>query len=240
MSLINRSRNVALNKLPPNKKIHLPLGRPYHFDKDIMAWFMADEGTNWLDLSGRGHVGIASGSFVTHDGRYGPARYFDNVDDDYTISDHTDFNLVSEASISVWFKVNSLSTGWGTVLSKYSAAGDQKSYIMQTLNTACLFYYSFDGRAIDSISTGANITLGWHNVIARAKNGTAVQIYLDGTLKQTKAFAGDFFNSTADFEIGNYSGAEPFDGIIDEIIIWKRYLPTWEISNLYEYGKKRW
>lgn len=206
-------------------------------DEKCMLCLTADEGTNWHDQSGRGHDGTVSGSYVVYGERLGIARYFDNIDDKYTVTDHADVDLLDAFSIEAWFKVTNLASGWGTIIAKWNAPANKRSYILQTNNTELRFYTSVDGINVVLLDLGTPVTGKWQQVVITGLSGGATYGYVDAALEKTGALAADLFQTDVDFTVGDFVANEPFDGLIDEVRLWKRVLTPEEIRDLYEAGR---
>ena len=74
----------------------------------------------------------------------------------------------------------------------------------------------------------------WH-FIALVYNGTHGNLYLDGTFKvKTGEVTGGLRDSTNDLVIGNLGGTRPWNGSIDELIIYNHSLSSEQILALYQ------
>jgi len=71
----------------------------------------------------------------------------------------------------------------------------------------------------------------WHDSV-----NNILGISLNAGTANTKDYSGGAFVGTAPFQLGAASGAEFFDGLIDEVSFWKRKLSQTEISQLYNNG----
>ena len=85
---------------------------------------------------------------------------------------------------------------------------------------------------MDKIATGM-----WHHLVG-VYDGSAVMIYVDGMLKNTKPAGGDLWTRNSKLCIGGTERcqATPFRGLIDEIQIFDRALTDDEIKGIYDAG----
>jgi hypothetical protein len=138
-------------------------------------------------------------------------------------------------TISVWFKTDA-SPNYQVVLDKNNAStydyrfriyggGDNKLHFV--INTG-----SDDVSSTSSISTGT-----WYHAVV-TYDGSNIRLYLNGSLETTYAFSADVTDGAGLLEIGGSTniGGGFWDGLIDELGIWKRALSGTEVGDLYNGG----
>lgn len=210
----------------------------------LVAWWPFDGNAN--DESANANNGTVNGASLTID-RYGVANKaysFDGVDDFIEVFQPFlgGANAVTGYTISVWFKMNSLSSSLLLGQSSY-----WRSHWSEVTSSGQI---GFNGENISgyygATSAIGSITLNtWQNAIA-VYDGNTLKIYLNNNLvvNQLVAF------SSLDFSIvvsGNSTGRKLFgcastvssglyayhNGDIDDIGMWNRALNQQEIADLF-------
>ncbi len=228
------------------------------FSANVMAYYDFESGTGngvYADKSGGSRSGQNAGtSVVAGMAGFGNAVSFDG-------NDKITFPAIDENTVSIWFKANIQqqmplyqggSAGSGTDFAIFIADAAQTGggYPGTGYGLAVVF----DGNDIfipyDSIKTG------WHHIIVSWDGGTLLRVGIDGNFLQgyrwspwTGLHSQPFtLNATpvpdtaADTSIGYStqqfwnSGALYFDGLIDNVVIWDKYLSTEEMAAVYSMG----
>lgn len=132
-------------------------------------------------------------------------------------------------------------------ISKAVNAGNQKSYRLyyqqqsDIKRIAVLLSSNGSANSTGNFTYTVGTDLKMLTAVYDASAGTMTW-YADGNstpIGTISSLATSIFESTAPFEVGNYSedaGAGAFDGIIDELGLWDRTLSTTEIAELYNSG----
>jgi len=162
-------------------------------------------------------------------GARGQALTFDG-NNDYLNVNHNDSLILgmSVVTISAWAKP--LTSGYGMILLKYGSStgyayyGGCGSGVEQAL--------FIDGTRVDS---NTYLTQNAWNHVVVVYNQTHAIFYLNGVFDGSPALAkGNVDYTTADLRIGiNEAGTEPFNGLIDEVMVFNRTLSSTEILALY-------
>jgi hypothetical protein len=220
-----------------NARYKRPLKRPLISDPYLMAWYIAEPGSNWRDLSGRGHDLTNNGPVLKKSGPYGWAWWFDNIDDSFSTGDHTDFDLAEVWTLLVWCKYDDLTSGASTLIDKWKSAGNERGYQLAVNNGRLDLWYSIDGINGLSCVIASVIDTSWCHIATTYLFPGNINHYVNGVLKKTKATTGAIFNNAQDFMIGAHTVSEPWDGLISEVKIYKRELNIEEIKQHYRAGK---
>jgi len=209
-----------------------PTGDPL-FINDIVSYWPLDG--SFDDLIG-GNDGTASGDIKNVTGISSGGISFDGVDDKVTISDANDLSSTS-ISVGAWIKKDDLS-GLESFISKASGAGSGEYYFI--FGDGDLFF-----RVVDDSTGGYKgkyftyPDTNWHHIIATF-NGTNISMYLDGVSQSlADSSSGSFtaMENTAQDVTLSYRGASyPYDGQIDEVLIYNRPLDASEVQALYKAG----
>jgi hypothetical protein len=184
-------------------------------------------GTKAADSSGRAHDGVLSGGAAwSSAGKHGGAISLDGIDDMVTIGDHADLDLTNALTLEAWVKPDTLKA-WQTIALK-EAPSDPAYALYATGGGTAQANAWIGARGVYSPSKlQAN---KWVHV-ALTYDGSKARVYLDGVLKATGTGVPSALASTGVLRIGGnglYSG-EQFDGLIDDLRIYKRALSATEI-----------
>lgn len=196
------------------------------------------------DKSGNGVTGTPSGG-VGFDTTY-KAFTFDGVDDQITAT------LTNPAgawvhSVSMWFKVNSLSAT-NTLFSMNTALGANKTPHL-VIHTNGILSYGFSSNDVNFGGLGTIVPNKWYHLSVTYSGGSDIssrKVFLNsvelgffaqgataGTISALDAYA----NST--LKIGTYpNGTNPFNGSIANFRLYNRALTADEIWELYAYQKE--
>jgi len=136
-----------------------------------------------------------------------------------------------DVSLEAWFKTDK-SAGQGFIFIKWDGPG----YYIK-VRDGLLYTRFYDGALGGEIPSKTVVADNkWRHVVAIRKNKTMVQIYLDGKLDiEDKAGAGaGSTDNGANLEIGRYRAERYWNGIIDEIRLWRKALTEEEIKQAME------
>jgi hypothetical protein len=204
----------------------LPVKGSWHFDEG--------SGTIAFDSSGNNNNGTLVNGPAWVDGKFGKALSFDGVDDYVSIPNSPSINLgTDDFTLVAWIKAAISQPTYPQILSKRS-----------TTNDGFLFGLWFNGKLYMQIqgtnyptATGPDLRdNNWHHVVA-VRSGSTVTYYIDGANKGSFTSTASM-SSTHALWIGRDEPAPsttPFNGLIDEVLIYKRALGEEEISDLYNY-----
>ncbi len=202
----------------------------------LVAHWKLDEGTGATaqDSSGNGHDGTLLNGPVWTEGRINYALDFDGSNDKVTIPHHDDLDPES-ITVAAWVYLEQSKT-WSAVLTK----DEQVSYWLGVGGTTPLFLLSPDGSSGSHIRFWADsgITLNnWHH-IAATYDGIYVQLYIDGSSRGSpQGYNGGIYQGTSQVLIGDsitwQTSSNTFNGIIDDVRIYKRALSQEEILDIY-------
>ena len=199
--------------------------------------------------------GTVSNSNWTEQGRVGAAYGFiaTNGKIDVPHAQRFNFSGVNENfSIEAWFRV-SASSRRQSIVTKFF----QNLSVSPTVEHGILIDILVNGSARFVTETGSsdymlrdsrsNVSNGdWHHIVG-VRNGTDLQLYVDGSLNQnalltvgstTRSLANVSANITIGFiwNLSSNYGTNFFNGTIDEVMIFNRTLSAQEIQNYYQEG----
>lgn len=222
-------------------------------DSSLVLYFPFDEGKGEIanDASGNGNNGKLMAQPKWVKGKDGSALEFSGGENQnyVEVPDNPSLNPEMEITCMAWIYFDKWQPTGG-VISKYTGAGNQRSYdihMHHSLNLSCAASCSSNGQSQLGVSTTiANAPEGsmkegtWHHVAFTFKAKEFLRLYLNGEMvADSDAAATDhlFDNNTplmvgTDFAIGGAHNGQPreFTGIIDEVAVFNRALSDAEIK----------
>ena len=206
---------------------------PSTLSSGLAGWWTFDGNdlkSNVSDKSGYGNTGYLYGftstSTATVAGKTGQGLRFNGNSTYAFLPNYAILNLNSAVTMSAWIYVDSYTTG---EIFTYHENGGYR-YRINTDGTVTFF----DNGGTNYISTTAVIPLHtWTNVVARG-DSSGLSIYINGSLSISGGAAFIGSATTANGAIGSsWTGAELFQGIIDDVRVYSRALSVSEIKQLY-------
>jgi hypothetical protein len=219
-----------------NKDYCIP-GDSVKCDKPVLELKMDEmSGSTVNDTSGNGRNGTINGATWEPSGKIGSALKFDGVDDyvDGTIITASDWTL------NIWVKANNLS-GIKNILMNGDDYGSSKQGMSIILNGGKPKLNIVVGTdVVESIESPDNIaTDKWINIVG-TKNGSEVNLYIDGIKKQSGTLSSsiDYSSSISELFVGvDASLGSLFSGFADEIKIYDYARTPAQIAWDYNRGK---
>ncbi len=196
-------------------------------------------------------VGDSNGTFngsdpCWTDGLIGGAVDFNGVNDYFSVSSlDSAYNNNSVFTVAGWFKTDQ-STGIQTIVGQWSQAWEagQEYWGWQVLveNSKVVARFGGDLGTYDITGT-TDVNVGeWHH-FAMVRNGTSVAVYVDGQPKGSGTANFEVYNTKFRIGDGSYTFSYPptlkggpFDGMIDDVMLFNRVLSAGEVEQLYEEG----
>jgi len=211
-------------------------------DYGLVSWWRMDD-TNGTANSITDYLGLNNGTVVgdavqNDSGYFGKAVEFDGDGDYVDVVDDASLDPgTKDWSGGAWIETNTAARG--VIIGKRT--GGAPGYSFDILNTGYLrFYADVSG---SSAYTDSNTTVDdnqWHHVaFTYDRSSDSISLYLDGFddtgTKTGGLTSSDDITSTQNTEIGSRVGGAtfPFNGTIDDVMIWNRSLSGEEIKGLY-------
>ena len=172
------------------------------------------------------------------------AGRFQSANNEYVAcGTHSAFNFapgVNQFSVHAWFRTTAIANGGYAIIAKGLKANMQ--YGVKTNGIDALVHigsetYTFDIDALLSIELNDG---EWHQIIV-TWDLTSFKIYVDGQLADTRAFTGTTLHPV-DLTIGGVRDTDMsniidvWEGWLDEVGIWSKYLSGVEVTALYNGG----
>lgn len=159
-------------------------------------------------------------------------------------ADNAALSFIGDFSMSCRVKFESLpSASSMSIISKWLAAGNQLSYIMQYFDNAGTKSFrmvtSNDGAAVltSTVAFVASTGVFYHVVMVYTASTGSITLYINGALiGSNTGLHTSIKDSTAQFRVGQDDAGGFFDGIIDELGVWNRVLTADDAASLYAGG----
>jgi hypothetical protein len=191
--------------------------------------FDAGTGTTLADLSGNANTGTITGATWNAAGKYGSALSFNGTSNYVQVPDSNSLDVTTGMTLEAWVNPAALGTAWRTVLFKTQTGGMVYSLYANQDNTRPIGQVNI-GSEINATGTAALGLNAWTH-LALTFDGSALRLYVNGTLTTTTAIVGSIPVSTGVLRMGGNSiWGEWFSGKIDDVRIYNRALSASEIA----------
>ncbi|MCK5584148.1 MAG: DUF2341 domain-containing protein, partial [Elusimicrobiales bacterium] len=202
----------------------------------IKAVWSLDEnsGTVAYDKSGNGYNGTILNGPQVVEGRFGNALNFDGSNDKIDLP--TAIPAINNSSFAwtLWLKTAASSSG---LLTKRGTSADQPINIMHIESGKAYFWMQWVAGGGGGTATSLLDDNEWHYFVAqRNTSNNTIEIWVDGVRELlVPGTTGDGVGGIAQFTMGaNHQGnSNFFTGILDEVIIYQKFLSSEEIADLY-------
>jgi len=193
---------------------------------NLVAYYPFNGNAN--DESGNNLHGTVSGATLTSD-RFGnpDSAYSFDGNDIITIAHDDLLNCSDELSISVWIKPNTLQNAMILGKSNYLS---NTNYLLRTKSTGLLQFEYKEFANSNSLPLTAGV---WNHIAVVSNTDNSKNLYINGVLASHTTATSPYGLVTNALTIGARSGAEYFNGSIDDLRMYKTALSASDISNLY-------
>lgn len=197
-------------------------------------------GNKWFDIAGQNHGILTSGptwQSKTRSGGFGSLS-FAGANDLVSINNADLLNPPSEISISLWFKLVS-KTGYRHFVVKQANntwANPYATYALRINASNQLEAWVNDGGLGGNYATSSTTITddNWHFAAMTYTQSLSLVIFLDGRMLTSKTISNPLNSSIYPLLLGSQTGgADAFDGYLDNICLYNRYLTPEEILRLY-------
>lgn len=207
----------------------------------ISYWPMSEASGAAVDVVAGNDAAVDAGATTQVAGKLGNARNFDGAD--YLLApDHPSLRPAGALTLAVWARA--ASSAHSTVVTKrYATTADpQNSYTIGITGPGggtweCVLSNGTPGSQV--IVVGPSVVIGAWVHLAMTYDGARLRFYANGVEAGSIAKTGAVGYSTMGLYIGetpNGTGANRFNGDIDDIGLWNRALTAAEITDLYNGG----
>ncbi len=200
----------------------------------------SNNGTVYSNASGGGDRDISNANGV-----YSRGGDFDGDGDWVDVGNDESLNLTDGMTLLVWLKYTNTGLGSNAYIitkNEFGGSGSNRAYILHadSYGKFSLIIHNSSGTSF-IIAHDENYHDGnWHHVVGTWEPDNLV-LYVDGILVNSTITIGGFATSTNSVRIGGWDGTyRPFNGSIDEVMIFNRSLSEDEIKQLYTSGRAKW
>ena len=181
------------------------------------------------DFSGNGNHGTLVGPHSVP-GKFGNALDFDGTNNDGVTMSLPAFAGNDPISILAWINPSNTQevgidarfmTSGNIIVMRYQTDNDTIEWLIPELD--------FDDRAE---SPNGSITPGMWQQVCGTYDGTVLDLYINGELRDTAVSAGGTYASVTSWEMSGRGGSE-YTGLIDHLILYRRALSAGEVLSLY-------
>lgn len=208
---------------------------------DAYAYLSMDT-SSWVDDSGNGHTGTATGVTWTNavyklvaSGSYDGAG-------DHIVLGSSDV-AAQDVSVSAWVRFNSVAKDQFIISKGIGGGSTQNDWFLSMCGSGsyiCLGRYDSSGTAHQYLwlHSGAIATGTWYHIAGTMDyDSNQIILYVNGVAKGNNTDSFTELNTAGDVWTGErYDGFGDMDGYIDEVAVYSRTLTPAEIVSLYNSG----
>jgi hypothetical protein len=199
---------------------------------DLAAYWKLDDLT-WLDSVGSANL-TNNGSVTVGTPKLGAGSAEFDGSNYLSATSTSDLQSGAAFTIACWVKPVILSGSRGIVYKGGASSSSTIEYLLTIISGDVWFFVNSD---TSSARVSGITTTEWWFIVAYYDGQPNIRIQSEsGTLLTDTGPTITQSPTTNPFEIGRYRGANYYDGLIDEIGIWKRLFTSGEISDLYNGG----
>jgi len=194
----------------------------------LVAAYSFDEGSGSAvkDSSSSGNNGTVKNATWTKSGRYGGALVFDGSSAVVNVSSSSSLNVTTAMTLEAWVRPSSVGSEWRDVIYK----GDDNYYLSATSDHR--------GPAAGGTFTSTNaygpsaLAANTWTHLAATYDGSALKLYVNGSLVSSVAKSGRIATSGNPLQIGgdNFYG-QYFAGMIDEVRVYNTALSAAQVQS---------
>ncbi|MFK8045750.1 MAG: LamG-like jellyroll fold domain-containing protein [Crocinitomicaceae bacterium] len=175
---------------------------------------------------------------------FGNVAVFDGANDFFDAPDAFTSDFDTAVTVEAWINP-CVTNGYRVIASKWYCTGDENGFFFSVFNGKLRFTWDTDACSNGSNTYQSNnsvvATNQWQHV-AVAHDSTGVQLYLNGVAVPSSLIAGSVYSKIQKsnqklrigaYRIGSTSYAAHFEGLMDEVRIWKTKRTASEIATDY-------
>jgi hypothetical protein len=203
----------------------------------LVGWWSFDEGTGTIagDSTGNGNSGFISGA-TWATGKYGQALSFDGINNYVSIPHNSILSGSKNFTVEAWFNPSTVAPSYQQIVGKQAYLNEYRLILMGN-NIVGQVFSSSSGYAVSSANGGVYAQVGVWQHASLTYDGANLKLYVNGILVNTLPLTITINPNTFPLYIGiNSGGLYPFNGIIDEVHVYKYALSAAEIQQELQQG----
>jgi hypothetical protein len=190
--------------------------------------------STWTDISGFQRNGILTNG-PTFNTASGGNIVLDGSNDYVTFGDVAALNFTTPFSVGCWFRASAVQPSVDSAIIG-NINGTFTGYMLWYNSNTVDFYFNSGVRANSTTTIVANT---WYHVMG-IWTGTAAQVYLNGALNVSSAYAIAPSNGSPLFTVGQYQSGRNFAGNISACSAYNKALSATEVLQNYNTTKGRY
>jgi hypothetical protein len=207
----------------------------------LVAWYPFNGNAN--DTSGYGFNGILYGQSSVV-GKCAGAYHFTGNYISCGDPPGNEFDLVNDASISLWFKLYNTppqappsgNSGYFTLIGKDVGPGNYNKWFLAIFSNQLVFHINAfnqgNGFWANQAVTPFALNTFYHVVLTKTAN--TYKFYVNGVLAGSQVLSHNIVDVLSPLKIGDLQdGSSTLNAAIDEVMIFRRALPLSEINQIY-------
>ena len=211
-------------------------------------WSISNTDRSIIDLSGFDDSGLLGNGTTTNIPAFdyynkGAFKFY--ASNKYIkLGNNTNINqFTGDFTISLWAMANAENSNYGNLIGDYYTAGvattNEWQIMMNNSSTALNVYRHGTGYVVNNTASGFSANT-WINVVL-TRIGSAVSLYANNTVIATATNSSVFGSATGSVNIGidGNNSAEPFSGLISNVLIYKKGLSAAEVLQNYQAQKSK-
>jgi uncharacterized protein DUF4082/concanavalin A-like lectin/glucanase superfamily protein/Big-like domain-containing protein/galactose oxidase-like protein/Kelch motif protein len=196
----------------------------------LVAAYSMNEGTGTRlnDLSGNSNDGTISGATWNTSGRFGDALSFNGSTSWVTINDSNSLDLTNAMTLEAWVRPTATQNNWRAIMLKERPAA---LYAFDDTSRPPAVYVN-TGSGDVAAAGSSQLPLDTWTHLAGTYDGSTVRLYVNAGLVSSRAVSGNILTSSGALRLGGNSiWGEYFQGLIDEVRVYKGVLSQTEIQS---------
>jgi len=201
---------------------------------DLVAYWNFDEGTGTTaaDSSGNGNTGTLTNGPQWATGITGKALYFDGIGDNIIVADSNSLDLTGPYTLSAWVNPAATFTDFRSILVK-----NYSYYLYASVAGYCgdgSPLGGFNGTRANTVCQPPLLPVNTWTHLSLTYDGSTLTLYRNGVAVASSAASEALSPTTGTLQIGASQYGENFQGLIDEVRIYRRALTATEIQSIYQ------